>query len=1030
MLRPFQLRKQAVKPFVCWQCLSRLHQQSSYNGRVGSSSNAEKYNSRHLRRLSGAEHARSATSFASANASGAADSFPFPTLPIDTDIRRQLRQWEKENAGSFVPVQMPSENLDRMGGIVNNGQHQDQFVDIDSDPSRDDGDYMPLFERDELVDVGAKRTFLLPGDLVELSFLGGQGQELAIFIRELESQGQYYTMSGRWANRLMSEPKFFVPGFVQPHELEDILPYLPGNDVPKSMQDKLQQFAQSLPRNVGRTVVNKMTKFWDQVDITYLAAASRLEKAHELVATKKNPTYLTLEEIADIVLDPVIKKQSDGTYSKPALYAVHRAILSTPIGFQAQPKGTLRSGGRYEVRSLSEARNVAWAVDCVRAYTEKITIGGKPHRSWEYLHVFIQKCKRLIDKSREDREFTPYGTLGPSSRKPDPDNHWRKGSPGEPFTDTDEILLRFIESWACLSSFNRGSGLNAIASAILRAVGRYDDVQLTQKTGYTFLQEIGAIPPWESLSSFALRLPFTGRRLRSRDPVDLKGFTKDKLADIRKDWGELPVYCIDDASALEIDDGISIEATETPDEYWAHIHVADPSSHLDPNDTYSKNFERIVSNVYHPDRVFFMIDPHFVNAELSLARARPCLTFSARMNLSGELLEHKVSAGIIRNVTYTSPSVFEAVASESPRIVENADEVVHVVGSGTTSGPTPAREMTTIDQLSNEQRSQLKLLHQIGAAHAKKLRSRGGIMQGPSSFNISAGFDGAEWERLYGNNSMRYDGDPTIKLSIPEAKTRSTGGLTYLMLLANEVGARWCSDRGIPVPYRVTPLNPAKEDPAEYYANVLVPSRNEEGVAPMEIARHYFDLVGPAQLSLTPGPHMTVGAEMITKCTSPLRRFPDFLVHAQIGATLLEEARLGKSLVGNTSEAFLPYSADRISVLLPRIDTRERMIKKADVDARRIWLSRFVLRAWRFKEAEIPSALTFVVRTIDPYKKIMMGTLEEFLAPAQCTIPDWMDPDTLQPNDKLDTEITDVDTYLGRIEVSPIAPDEAEQSED
>lgn len=43
------------------------------------------------------------------------------------------------------------------------------LVDIDPDTaSIDEEKYSQVFERDELVDVGLKRTFLLPGDLVEL----------------------------------------------------------------------------------------------------------------------------------------------------------------------------------------------------------------------------------------------------------------------------------------------------------------------------------------------------------------------------------------------------------------------------------------------------------------------------------------------------------------------------------------------------------------------------------------------------------------------------------------------------------------------------------------------------------------------------------------------------------------------------------------------------------------------------------------------------------------------------------------------
>ncbi|TVY91111.1 Mitochondrial protein cyt-4 [Lachnellula willkommii] len=958
------------------------------------------------------------------------DLVPFPTLPIDSNIRKRLREWETANAGSFTAA-LDLESMRKeegLGDITNSGRTNSSLVDIDPDTATIDQEkYSQVFEQDELVDVGLQRTFLLPGDLVELRFGSGRTQELAIYIRELDAQGQFYTMSGQWAHRQNSQPKFYVPGFVQPHELEELLPYLPQTDVIKDMEDKLHQFTMSLPRSIGKNLLKKMNDFWNDADTTYLAAASRLENAHRYLSSDESSRYATLDEIADVLLDNVVPKDDNGTYSKPDLYAVHRAILRSDIGFRIQPRGTLRSGGSYEILSQSEVFEVGRVTKYVRNYAERLA-SGRSNASWLPLLNFVRKSQRLIDESRLHREFTPHGTIGPSTRIQGDADDYRSGSLGEKFTPTDQLFIKFIESWACLGNFNIGSSLNGMASSILRSIGRYDDSILDRKAGWTFLQEIGAIPPWASQPAYELRLPFTGgRRLLMKYGTPHEScYTEDKLVDIRKDWGELHVFCIDQADAHEIDDGISVEATETPDEYWAHIHVADPSSHLDPNGGVVKNAERMVQSIYHPERFISMLNPRFVDSKLSLAPDRPCLTFSARLNMSGQLLEHKVSAGIMRNVVYISPSVFEEVASGRPESAET-DGVVRFVGSGSTDSA-PSRSMSSIKQLSDEQKRQLKILHQIGMANAKKLQSRGGFNQGRANFDVSVDFDGAKWRKTTLDYSTRYYGDPTIKLVIPEEKNQPMGALGYIMQLAGEVCAMWCSARGIPIPYRVTPFNPDKQDPAEYFSKVLLPSRNEEGIAPPDIARKYFSLIGAAQPSLTPGPHMAVGAEMLTKCTSPLRRFPDLLVHAQVGATLLEEARLGKSLVGNTNDDFLPYSADRISALLPQIDTRERSLKKAETDAKRVWLNHFLVRAWRFKQTELPPTLNFSVTSIDEYNGLMGGSIEEFMTGGQCLIPDWLDAEDIKPDDKFEVEIADVDVYFDRIVVKALRRVESPES--
>jgi len=94
---------------------------------------------------------------------------PFQTFPIETDIRKRLRQWEIENAGLYIPLEMIYENKGVLGGVMNSSTGQSGMDLETSDDERIDlEDNASVFEQDDLVDVGAKRTFLLPGDLVEL----------------------------------------------------------------------------------------------------------------------------------------------------------------------------------------------------------------------------------------------------------------------------------------------------------------------------------------------------------------------------------------------------------------------------------------------------------------------------------------------------------------------------------------------------------------------------------------------------------------------------------------------------------------------------------------------------------------------------------------------------------------------------------------------------------------------------------------------------------------------------------------------
>jgi hypothetical protein len=99
----------------------------------------------------------------------ASEPVPFPTIPIESDIRKRLRQWEIENRGTYVPLETINETKGIFGGVLNSSTGQ-AGMDLESnnDERADEEDNASVFEQDELVDVGTKRTFLLPGDLVEL----------------------------------------------------------------------------------------------------------------------------------------------------------------------------------------------------------------------------------------------------------------------------------------------------------------------------------------------------------------------------------------------------------------------------------------------------------------------------------------------------------------------------------------------------------------------------------------------------------------------------------------------------------------------------------------------------------------------------------------------------------------------------------------------------------------------------------------------------------------------------------------------
>jgi exoribonuclease-2 len=110
------------------------------------------------------------------------------------------------------------------------------------------------------------------------------------------------------------------------------------------------------------------------------------------------------------------------------------------------------------------------------------------------------------------------------------------------------------------------------------------------------------------------------------------------------------------------------------------------------------------------------------------------------------------------------------------------------------------------------------------------------------------------------------DGEVLIR---PVDRHGSRAMVTDLMLMAGEAAARWCGERGLPIPYATQPPPDSIQHP--------------EGMAAMFAYRRQFK---PSRTSIEPGPHFGLGLEAYARATSPLRRYADLLVHQQIRARL------------------------------------------------------------------------------------------------------------------------------------------------
>ncbi|KAI1779950.1 RNB-domain-containing protein [Hypoxylon cercidicola] len=876
-------------------------------------------------------------------------------------IRERLRIWDDEHEDEAKTI---------MNDFADRGELSNSFTRPQNVSMVNPEIASPLFDGDELGDLRSEDANLNPGDMVELSSEGSRRPVLAICLGRFNDYDHYYTSSGKWFTGLGVRTLFVVPNFAQPAELEPIVNELPSSATPLETLNALQDLGHNPSRSSGAPLLRRMLRFAHEAEAVYQANAGTLDASSAFIGDPVKHRYLTLHEIAELLLPP--SYQETGKFEPQALYAVHRALLQDEAFFRPLRQTGHKRSYLFEISPLSEVRIVQRAESLVREHMEKTTRLFHDQKSEPSpLQDFIKNARRLIDQSRESREWTGTSIIGPSKSRAEPIAH--KWSP------TELEILQFIELWASYQKFPNYSRLQCFGSAILRALDRYQDAEtLSASTGWSFLQEVGWIPSWEIPARYSIRFP--GVEIKPGGGYVRPYFgnlechlKRDALVSMRRVWENTTAYCIDSEATMDIDDAVSLERTNNPDQYWFHVHVADPASSIQAESPVAKYAELVPETIYLSGHFERMLPNSISQDRFSLAADRPCLTFSALVDKDGGVLDRKITPGILKDVVYmTSEDVASAI--EDPR--EDP-----IVGEGEVRlGPIPKakpanRSMTRPGDLNNDQKNELVLLSQLGRAIQAHRLSKGATPFFQLRPEAQAYFDHLLEEGA--SNSGFLTGDPSIHIAY--GKRSGTDLVENAMRLAGEIVARWCHDRGIPIPFRSQPHAVKNTALIQQYTRDVFYPLLKAGIRPDDNQwRHLRALIGNDEVTTTGGPHFTIGVDMYTKATSPLRRFSDLIVHWQIQATLVEEHKRQASLVGNQDDSFLPFSRDQLDRMLPMIRVREKQARAlASGDGGDQWILQALVRAWRFGEAALPE--TFRFRVVHLYgRRSIQGRLDWF----------------------------------------------------
>ncbi len=370
----------------------------------------------------------------------------------------------------------------------------------------------------------------------------------------------------------------------------------------------------------------------------------------------------------------------------------------------------------------------------------------------------------------------------------------------------------------------------------------------------------------------------------------------------RSDRTGLHVFTIDPSDAKDHDDALSVEPLGNG--FWeVGVHIADVSHFVEPGGTLDQEAFSRGTSVYLVDRVVPML-PHLLSSDLCSLRPhveRAAISLFFKLDDSGRVLGHHFERTRIRS-----------------RHRLDYDQVQGVLeGRGSIDGTTD------------------RALHAL-ARLARSLR-KARVQRGSMDFDLP------EARVVLGPDGAPVDIQKVVQLE-------SHRLIEDFMLLANETVARDSERRKLPIPFRVHEgPSPAKVEELRRFLGTLGHPLPNRSIGGKDLQRVLKSVEGRPEAALVSTVilrsmararyqpenvgHFGLGAETYTHFTSPIRRYPDLLVHRVVARALIQGKPIppewGGEAVARASERSslreqMAADAERDSVALKKAEFMER----------------------------------------------------------------------------------------------------------
>jgi len=608
-----------------------------------------------------------------------------------------------------------------------------------------------------------------------------------------------------------------------------------------------------------------------------------------------------------------------------ARVAIHRFFVAHPETFRCEDPHAFTL--TFHVVPLNESKNFRLVRKWLRTGAPEIT-------------GFIAKAKHIIgisrrlDETRNERRLRMADDKVPA------------------FADADCAIINFLKASICRPSALQVDMYSGLVGTLVKKVGTYD-VDITPNIVFDFLQDIGAVPPWEDFISL-----YRERFLQEADfrPIShykdiqrnaLDGLPKeDHHAAIRHDWGELPVYVIDAEDAEELDDGVSIEPTAKDGSTWIHAHIADPTTRLAPNHPLAIKAAQRATTLYLPQETHPMLPPQFVRANGGLTSCtdnRPyqeVLTFSAKIDDCGRITDSAVRPGVVRNVQIVS---YASVDTSWGWVV---DPAIYPFGR-------PLSERLSRSFLPQEHHKNLDSLRAV----AEKIRFARSGQEAPY---VSLPLGRVHFEDKPVPTNPPHIHQPTLWKGFPILSYRVERGadsparrvIEEVMVTACRVAGRFCTANGLPGLYR-TQQPPEIIDDLGHQKLQSNPTTELDLKQVLQLGLTF----SRSSYSIDPTDHnaLRISAKDggYIRTTSPLRRFTDMIMHWQIKHALLP---------GSKGPLF---SREIMQDYADQMLNRELKARRFSQQSEAYWVAKFIDLWLRFRKDEpVLQSIPGVVTTI------------------------------------------------------------------